>query len=271
MNTKKIKTIGLIAPSGNIKDPETVNKNIEILEKHFKVKKFYNENTAFNYLADSDTNRAGFFEQAFLDNETDLILAIRGGYGAIRIVDKINYEKLKTCNKFFLGSSDLTILLISMFKKTNVKCFHSLMVTNGFVDNLDKNIEIVENSSFNLNLETIKKGSSEGILWGGNLSSLVSILSGETYLPNEDIVLFLEDLNEPMYKLDKMFYEIFRCEKLRSKIKGIIFGDFYFEKNEILPLLKSYADLFKVPAFLTDEITHKKNNVTLPFGKKISL
>lgn len=270
MNTK-IKTIGLIAPSGNIKDLEKVNKNIEILEKNFKVKKFYNENASLNYLADNDTQRANFFEQAFLDDETDLVLAVRGGFGAIRIVDKINYERIKDSDKFFLGSSDLTILLISMFKKTNVKCFHSLMVTNGFIDNLDKNIEIIENSSFNLNLETIKKGGAKGILWGGNLSSLVSILSGGTYLPNEDIILFLEDLNEPMYKIDKMLYEIFRCEQLRTKIKGIIFGDFYFKKNEIMSLLKSYADLFKVPCFLTDEITHKKNNITLPFGKKISL
>lgn len=266
---KKIKTIGLVAPSGVLRNLDEINQKIAILEKHFKVKKFYDEKASNGFLADTDEARARYFESAFQDSEVDLVLSIRGGYGAIRIVDKINYNLIK--DKIYAGSSDATILLAALNKKTNVKCFHSLMITNGFVENLARNIEIIENDIFEINLKPIKTGSASGIFWGGNLSSLVSMFSGEQYLPNEDIILFLEDLAEPSYKIDKMIYEIYRNIPLKEKIKGIIFGDFYLENNEIMPILKEYSTKFNVPTWRTIDITHKLNNITLPFGKFINL
>jgi muramoyltetrapeptide carboxypeptidase len=150
---KKIKTIALVAPSGVLRNLDEINQKIAILEKHFKVKKFYDENASCGFLADSDENRAKYFESAFQDDEVDLVLSIRGGYGAIRIVDKINYSLIK--DKFYAGSSDATILLCALNKKTNVKTFHSLMITNGFVENLERNIEIIENDIFNLNSDRV--------------------------------------------------------------------------------------------------------------------
>ena len=268
---KKIKTIGLVLPCGNIRNLDEVNEKIALIEKDFKVKKFYQEDISNGYLSDSDENRAKYLEQAFLDDETDLILNVRGGFGALRIVDKINYNLIKNCDKFYASSSDGSILLASLSKMTSIKCFHSLMITNGFVENLKRNIEIIENNIFDIDLKPIKKGVAKGKLFGGNLSSLVSMFSDEQYLPNENIILFLEDLNEPMYKLDKMFYEIYRNSALKNKIKGIIFGDFYLEKNEITPLLKEYSSLFNIPTWQTNDITHKPNNITLPCGKFINL
>ena len=267
----KIKTIALVLPSGNIKDEqrEEINSKIDFLKTKFQIKEYYDKNLNCGYLSDSDENRAKYFEQAFSDDEVDLVLSIRGGYGAIRIVDKIDYSLIK--DKIYVGSSDATILLAALYKKTNVKCFHGLMVSNGFVENLEKNLEIIENKSFELDLEPIKNGKCKGYLWGGNLSSLVSTFSGEQYIPNEDIILFLEDLNEPIYKIDKMLYEIYRNQKLKSKVKGIIFGDFYLTKDKIIPLLNEYSALFNVPTFLTFDITHKLNNKTLPFGKYVEL
>ncbi len=267
----EIKTIALVAPSGKIRDFDDLNAKIEILSKNFTIKKFYDEKASKNYLSDTDKNRAEYFMNAFLDDEVDLILSVRGGYGAIRTIDYIDFNKIKNTNKMYLASSDATILLMMLSKKTNAKCFHGLMMTNGFVENLKKNIEIIRNESFKIDFTTIKKGKLKGRLWGGNLSSLVSMLSGEYFLPECNVVLFLEDLNEPLYKIDKMIYEIFRCKNLKSKIKGIIFGDFYVDKKEILPLLKEYSELFDVPCILTDEITHKINNTTIPYMKEIEL
>ena len=267
----KIKTIALITPSGNIKNPEEINKKISILEKHFKIKKFYDENVSNGYLSDSDEKRARYLEKAFSDKESELVLSVRGGYGAVRIVDKINYDLIKDCNKYYAGSSDASILLASLSKKTNIKCFHSLMISNGFVENYEKNINIIENDIFNINLEKLNNGEAKGVLWGGNLSSIVSLFSAESFIPDEDVILFIEDLNEPLYKIDKMLYEIFRYNALKNKIKGVIFGDFYIEKEEIIPLLKEYAELFKVPCYLTNQITHKENNVTIPYKKYIEL
>ena len=143
------------------------------------------------------------------------------------------------------------------------------MILNGFVENLEKNIKIIENQEFNLNLETIKKGNAKGVLWGGNLSSIASLLTSEFYLKDEDIILlkkFLEDLNEPLYKIDKMMYEIYRCEKIKGRIRGIIFGDFYLKFDEIKNLFFEYSELFNVPSRYCPDITHKINNVTLPYG-----
>ena len=139
------------------------------------------------------------------------------------------------------------------------------------IQTISENIEIIENDIFDLNLTQIKEGSAKGKLWGGNLSSLVSMFSGKQYLPNENIILFLEDLAEPSYKIDKMLYEIYRNTILKEKIKGIIFGDFYLEENEIMPIIKEYSVLFNVPSWHSLDITHKPNNVTLPFGKMIEL
>ena len=267
----KIKTIALVLPSGQIKDEqkEEIEEKINLLKTRFLVKEYYDKNACLRYLADDDIKRAKYFESAFQDPAVDLVLSIRGGFGAIRIVDKINYNLIK--DKIYVGSSDATILLASLTKKTNVKCFHSLMVSNGFVENLDRNIEIIENDIFDINLEPVKKGKCFGKLWGGNLSSLVSLFSAEQYILDDDIILFLEDLNEPTYKIDRMLFEIYRNEKLKSKIKGIIFGDFYLSDDEINPLIKEYSDLFNVPTYKTADITHKMNNVTLPIGKMIEL
>lgn len=265
------KTVALVAPSGNIKDIDELNKNIDVLKKYFNVKKYFDEAVSLNYLANTDENRAKYLEEAFLDDDVDIVLSVRGGYGALRIVDKINYDLIKNSSKIYLGSSDATILLMALSKKTNIKCYHSLMLMNGFLDNIEKNLEIIENDSFNLKLEKINPVYAKGKLWGGNLSSIVSTFSNEDLLPNEDIILFLEDLNEPMYKIDKMLFEIYRNKKLTEKIKGIIFGDFYFEKDEIYPLLKDFSKLFDVPSALSFDITHKTNNVTLPYFRDVEI
>lgn len=270
---KNFKTIGLVLPSGNIKNPDEINQKIALLEQKFKVKKFYNENTSLRYLSDLDENRIAFLENAFLDDEVDIVLSVRGGFGALRIIDKINYEKIKNSSKVYIGSSDATILLMALNDKTKIKCFHGLMVSNGFIENLEKNLDIIENSKFEINYKPIKKFNNNvsGCLWGGNLSSIVSTFSSFNFNLDENIILFLEDLNEPLYKIDKMLFEIYRNEKLKNKIKGIIFGDFYFEEEEIMPLLNEYANLFKVNCYLSKDITHKINNVTLPFYKKVEL
>ena len=108
---KKINTIALVAPSGKLKNLDEINKKISILEKRFKIKKYYDENASYFYLSDSDENRARYFESAFLDDEVDLVLSVRGGYGAIRMVDKINYDLIKNTSKYYVESSNGTILL----------------------------------------------------------------------------------------------------------------------------------------------------------------
>ena len=107
-------------------------------------------------------------------------------------------------------------------------------------------------------------GSAEGILWGGNLSTVVS-LCGQDFIPDEDFIFFTEDLNEPVYKIDKMFTQLFNIEKFRQNCKAIILGDFLNVDNE--KWLESLFNTFSPPTIGGFKITHAEEKITLPIGK----
>ncbi len=115
------------------------------------------------------------------------------------------------------------------------------------------------------------QGEAQGILWGGNLSTIVSLFGSENYLPDEDIILFLEDINEPLYKIDKMLIQILRNSLLKKKIKAIVFGEFLGikkeEEKQLENLLFEYAKTLDAPCVSGYNITHGKNNAIVPFAR----
>lgn len=272
MKIKSGDTIGIISPSSSICDRETFFKKVDELKNlGYKVKIFPNVFNQKGYLAGSDAERLNDLHAAFLDDECSAILCSRGGYGAIRLLDKINYNIIKNNPKIFIGSSDATALLAAFYAQAGLKSFHSLMLLNGFSKN---DIDLINNQKEILPKKKHKifiDGEAQGILWGGNLSTIVSLFGSGNYLPNEDIILFLEDINEPLYKIDKMLMQIFRNVQLKNKIKAIIFGEFLGlkkeEEKQLENLLFEYAKMLNVPCVFGYDITHGKNNVTVPFGR----
>ena len=109
-----------------------------------------------------------------------------------------------------------------------------------------------------------KEGSAEGILWGGNLSTVVS-LCGQDFIPDEDFIFFAEDLNEPVYKIDKMFTQLLNIEKFSKNCKAIILGDFLNVDND--EWLEELFYSFMLPTVGGFKITHEKEKITLPIGK----
>ena len=118
-------------------------------------------------------------------------------------------------------------------------------------------------------------GEAHGVLWGGNLATIVSLFGARNYLPESDIILFLEDICEPPYKIDRMLMQIFRNHALREKIKGIVFGEFTGISKEDLKIVEKvlfeYAQKFALPCVYGYDITHNKNNIALPFGADVKL
>ena len=113
-----------------------------------------------------------------------------------------------------------------------------------------------------------KKGKAEGIIWGGNLATVVS-LCGLDFIPDKDFVFFTEDLNEPVYKIDRMFTQLFNIDKFKKYCKGIVLGDFLDVDNK-----EWLEDLFcelPVTAAGGFKITHAKDKITLPIGRKCRL
>ena len=278
-----MKTIGIIALSGEC-DKEKVENAKNYFEKEgYKVKLSYNIFDKERYLAGSDKKKLYELHKFFLDPEIDIIMCARGGYGAIRLINNINYEIIKKNSKVFCGFSDVTALLLMIYKKTGLTVYHGPMATSDFGDEP----ETQNHSDFTytnflkaINGEKLEfdgnkiynAGTCEGIIWGGNLATVVS-LCGLDFIPDEEFVFFAEDLNEPVYKIDKMFQQLINIDKFRQNCKGIVLGDFLDVDNqeELEMYFKELATRLNIPVIGGFKITHSKDKITIPIGKKCKL
>ena len=275
-----MKTIGIIALSGVI-NKEKLNfaiNNLKSLGYNIKLSKnIFDTN---RYLAGNDSDKVEELEKFFLDPQIDIIMTARGGYGAIRLIDKIDYNLLKNHPKIFTGFSDVTALLLMIYKKTGMVTYHGLMATPdfGFDCEIDEfsfqNFQAAINDK-ELNFEGNKiyrDGAAEGIIWGGNLATIVS-LCGTDFIPNEDFIFFAEDLNEPVYKIDKMFTQLFNIKEFKKHCKGIVLGDFLDCGNEkwLEEFFFEFSKIHQTPIVGGFEITHNRKKITIPIGKKAIL
>ncbi len=274
-------TIGILSVSGGISDYDNILRAKDyFISQGFKVKISGTASKHFRYMAGSDDERISALEEAFSDSEIDAIICSRGGYGALRIVDKINYDVIKNNPKVFVGFSDITILLSMIFYKTGLITFHGAMMNGDF--GKDEICDYTKDSFFKTlmseqtdfiakdNFVVIKHGISKGILWGGNLASLVSLLPLD-FVPDEDIILFLEDLNEPVYKIDKMLTQLFNVPKIKKHVKGLAFGDFLDSGNDeqLRDLFSEISSKYSLPASMGFKFTHGKEKDTVPYGVKV--
>jgi len=269
MVLEKNDTIGIIALAGDC-EREKIEKAVANLERMgYKIKLSKNIFDKNNYLAGSDEDKIEELHNFFKDPKIKLILNARGGYGSIRLINKIDYELIKLNPKPFCGFSDITALLLMFYKRSGLISYHSPMLCSDFVEineyTFNNFIKAVNNTSQKFEGAKIyKKGDAKGVLWGGNLSTVVS-LCGLDFLPDEDFIFFAEDLNEPAYKIDKMFTQLFNIEKFSKYCKGIILGDFLNVDNEAF--LEDYFRTLYLPTIGGFKITHAQEKITLPVGK----
>lgn len=268
---KKGDTIGIISLAGAC-EKEKINKaklNLEALGyKVILSQNIYDEN---NYLAGSDEDKIHELHSFFKNPEIKLILNARGGYGSIRLINKIDYDIIKNNPKIFCGFSDITALLLMFYKKCGLKTFHGPMACSDFgVDNINKFtyehfIKTINNEPLEFQGNSIQDfGSVKGILWGGNLATVTS-LCGQDFIPDEDFIFFTEDLNEPVYKIDKMFTQLFNIEQFKKYCKAIVLGDFLNIDNDIW--LDDFVKTLPVTTIKGFKITHACEKITIPIGK----
>ena len=269
-----MKTIGIIAPSGGV-DKNKMNNAIAFFENlGYKVRLAKNIFDKKRYLAGNDKDKINELHNFFKDTEIDLIISARGGYGAIRLVSQLNYDLIKNNPKPIIGFSDVTALLLMIYKKTGIITYHGPMMTSDF----SEVSSFTEKSFFkainNENLEfegnkIYREGEARGIIWGGNLATVVS-LCGLDFIPSEDFIFFAEDLNEPVYKIDKMFQQLININQFKNNCKAIVLGDFLNVDNQ--EWLEEYfyelANRLEIPLVAGFKITHNRDKITLPIGKK---
>ncbi len=281
-NLKKGDTIGILATAGAIDNDENVLRAKKFFEKMgYKIVLSENVFDRFRYLAGTDEAKIQQLHKFFKSPEIDAIICMRGGYGAIRLIKKIDYELIKNNPKIFCGYSDISALSAMILKKSNLMTYCGPMIQSDF--GIEEPNKFTIASFFNAvtsdeitykpeKTKIYKSGNAEGILWGGNLATIVS-LCGQDFIPDENFIFFAEDLNEDVYKIDKMMTQLMNIEKFSKNIKGIILGDFLGIDNEtwLDELFTEIAEKLNVPTIGGYKITHAEEKLTLPYGAMAKL
>ena len=245
----------------------------------------------FGYLAGNDRDRAADINAAFVDPEVDAVFALRGGWGASRLLPFIDFDAIRDNPKIMLGYSDITSLLNAIYAKSGVVSFHGPNLMSRwneftyqsmrevlfdakparYINPVDLDGELVARRN---RIQTIVPGRTDGPLIGGNLT-LMSALLGTPYLPKFDnAILFLEDVGEAIYRVDRMLTQLKLSGHLQ-KVSGIVFGHFTGVKPNpglgnfaLMDILKQHCEPLGVPCYFGAMIGHVDQQSTVPVGGK---
>lgn len=271
--------IGVVAPAGHAGEDE-VNKGVEFFEKlGFEIVLGSSVKAdPHGYLAASDEFRAWDVEQMFVDGTIDGIIAVRGGYGSSRILNILDYEKIGANPKPFIGYSDITALLTAIQGRTGLITFHGPNLTtdmNEFTLKYFKSqlmggqaagvIDIPDD----VEAACVRPGQAEGRLVGGNLSLLCSGLGTPYEVDTFNRILFLEDLNEPPYKIDRMMTQLKNAGKL-EKACGILLGSFT-DCGDVMHIFDDIFGGLDVPVLYLPVFGHDTYKLTIPEGAMAEL
>ncbi|OCN03059.1 LD-carboxypeptidase [Clostridium sp. W14A] len=281
--------VALIAPSGPV-PPERLEPAVRSVEKLGLVPVVYEScRSAHGYLAGEDQLRADDLNHAFADRSIDGILCIRGGYGAQRILKKLDFSCIRKHPKFFSGYSDVTTLHIALNQLCGFITYHTPMPSTELYDGADeytmKSLKRVmfgdsagtlENPG-SMEPEVLVPGCACGRLTGGNLSLVASSLGTPFEIDTRGKILFLEDVDEEPYRIDRMLTQLLLAGKLND-CAGLMFG--YWTRIEAeqpersLTLLQIFRELIVPqgrPALMNLACGHSLPSMSLPMGKKLKM
>jgi muramoyltetrapeptide carboxypeptidase len=283
---KKGDTLGIVAPAGSVESHDLEKGMRRLCELGFRIRVGTSVHKGFRMMAGSDSDRAHDIMQMFSDPEIKAIVCARGGYGSGRVLPYLDSELIRAHPKVFVGSSDVTFLLLYLTQNCDMVAFHGPMVAPDF----GKEYSSVTEEYFLKALTQIqplgavrlqgarilRKGHAEAPLVGGCLSVLCSAL-GTSYEPQtQDKILFLEDVKEAPYRIDRMLTHLKDSGKFNG-VRGVLFGEMrgchpertagYLLEEIILDALREVDG----PIVLGISSGHSRDNLTLPLGITIRL
>ena len=290
-------TVALVAPASATFQPVDLDIARESLEAlGLKVKVGRHILARHGYLAGTDKDRAADINGFFSDREVRAVLPIRGGWGSARVLPYLDFDTIRRNPKIILGYSDITALLLSIQAKTGLVTFHG---PNGMgrwdawsVDYLRRVLFNAETVTFENprtmsernslvpiehRVRTIRPGTARGRLLGGNLTVLTAIL-GSPYLPSWDgAILFLEDVGEDFYRVDRMFTQL-KLAGVLQKIRGFVFGTCAecspgegFGSLTLDEIFIDHIQPLEVPAWSGAMIGHQMQQWTVPVGGDVEI
>ncbi len=235
-----------------------------------------------NQLAGTDAQRAEDFQQQLDNPNIKAIWCVKGGYGTVRIIDLIDFTQFKQNPKWIFGFSDVTILH-SYINQMHIATIHAAMpitvakATPETIESLRKAL-FGENLHYEIPTETANKlGNAKGEIVGGNLSILYSLMGSNAQIDCKGKILFIEDLDEYLYHIDRMMMSLKRCGCF-DDLKGLIVGGMTKMKDNDIPWGKNANEIiadvtknYSFPILYNFPAGHFRDNRALIFGKQVSL
>ena len=284
---KKGDTIGITCPAGFISPEDLLPAVNKIKEWGFQVKVGDTVGKKNFTFGGNDQERLHDFQQMLDDHSIKAIMCARGGYGAVRIIDEIDFKIFKTRPKWIIGFSDITVIHAHLNRNLRVASLHAKMC-NSFPADWNKaepvQIESIESIRKCLSGEKMhylftphpanKTGMVEGELIGGNLKTIESLSGSKSDINTRDKILFVEDTGEYLYSIDRMCWNLKRTGKL-AHLKGLVIGGFKPKKDEegeefgktIQEIVTEKITEYNYPVCFDFPVGHQKNNFALKCGK----
>ncbi len=280
---KKGDLIGIVSPASRVSKEKVAAGAQLLINQGFKIKygTFFDKgNTNF---AASDEERTADVQKMLDDPSIRAIFFSRGGYGSVRIIDELNFTQFLKHPKWLIGFSDITIFINHVYQQYQVKTIHGAM-PGTFLENSDASfssiISILTKGSTHYQLQPHllnRPGNAKGVLVGGNLS-IINSLMGSKSLPNfKGKILFIEDIGEYIYHIDRMMQMLKRAGLLAG-LKGLVVGQFSDLKDTQPPFGLSIEKViydavkeYKYPVLFNFPAGHVLDNRALIMGQEVNL
>ncbi len=279
-------TIGISSPAGYITIPEIQSAIQKIKEWGFNVKVGDTIGKRAYTFGGTDEERRADLQQMLDDKNIKAILCARGGYGLVRIVDRLDFSSFQKNPKWIIGFSDITVLHSHIHHNYNIASIHSKMC-NSFPDDWSKaepiQIETINSirdvlAGKKMNYTALpnafnRQGTASGVLIGGNLKTIESLSGSNSDINTDGKILFVEDTMEKLYSIDRMFWNLKRSGKL-NKLAGLVVGGFRIKPDDpgdefgysIGEIVSKKTEEFNYPVCFDFPVGHQKNNYALKCG-----
>jgi muramoyltetrapeptide carboxypeptidase len=277
--------IGIVAPARKVA-PHEVHAAISLIEKNgFRWKLSKNLYATDNQFAGEDRLRAFDLQQMIDDDEVKAVFCARGGYGTLRIIDAIDFRKFAVSPKWICGFSDVTVLHSHLHQNLGMQSIHSAMPLT-FPQDGDEN-EAVKQLFAMLTGKTQqlcfpphplnRMGHANGVLTGGNLSILYCLAGSASDVNTDGKILFIEDLDEYLYHIDRMMISLKRAGKL-THLKALLVGGMNDMRDNTVPFGKNAEEIiadcvkdYAYPVLFNLPAGHIPDNLPLMFGAAIEI
>lgn len=295
-------TIMFVAPAGELNEEKMMRAKQRLEDLGYTVKMREDLFAVEGYLAGSDERRTGELMQAFLDPTVDAIFPGIGGYGTMRILDKLDFETIRANPKIVINFSDITGLHLALNRQAGLVTFHTpspmggLGTEKGMTPFTEEYFwkavtadETVRHNGYTIEVaedgpqpSAMGKGRARGRLAGGNLS-MISALEGTPYaIDTRDAILLVEDVREAPYRIDRMLRQLKLAGKLDT-LRGAVLGQFTrnYDREEdqmtedprftVDGVLKQYFEPLGIPVLMNFPIGHHRMNASLPLGAMVEV